>query len=209
MRAAGTLACVLLALASLGCSRQEAAWQSAQAADTAAAYERYLQDYPGGTHAGQARSRLLEARGRDAWQRALRLDSPEAYQRYLAEFPDGRHAAEARGRLAGFVRAGAQTDGGPPAPAAGAGALRQQATGPGHRLQLGAFGTETAAREAWSRLRAQHADLLGGLAAQVDAIDGGDRLLWRLQLGPMSEAQASRLCADLNLSRSDCLVVRE
>ena len=71
----------------------------AKVADTAAAYEAYLSEYPDGRHAAEAR-RLLKAihvREDDAaFARAKRADTAAAYAAYLSQYPDGRHAAQAR-----------------------------------------------------------------------------------------------------------------
>lgn len=209
------LLALLVASGTAGCSRQESAWRGARDADTAEAYEQYLQDFPAGTHASAARSRLLALREEEAWRQALRVDEPEAYQRYLAVHPQGRRAAEARARLAEFLR----NQAGPPArparsEAAGSVLLDGPAGWPagaaaGFRVQLGAFGEEQAARDAWQSLRLRHPDLLGALSARVDMAASGRATLWRLQAGPVDETTARTLCAALKSSGASCLVLTE
>ena len=88
-----------------GCSRQEADWGKAQRADTIAAYQQYLDDYPQGLHGKDAQARVGALVDEREWQRAIRLNTPEAYQVYLGGHPDGAHAADARARISDFVLA--------------------------------------------------------------------------------------------------------
>jgi SPOR domain len=98
-------ASLLLVLLLAGCSRQEADWGKAQRADTIAAYQQYLDDYPQGMHGKDAQARLTALVDEREWQRAIRLNTPEAYQVYLGGHPDGAHAADARARISDFVLA--------------------------------------------------------------------------------------------------------
>lgn len=206
------------------CSRQETAWHDASREDTVAAYGAYLQDYPAGAHAVQARQRLDELREQQDWQRALRIDAPESYQRYLAAHPGGRYDAAARERLADFLRARTAVAVEPPTVTAvvpqsagerepefdtpAAGTLIAAAESAGYRIQLGAFGSgERAARSAWQSLRTRHADLLGGLTSRVDVVTREGRNLWRLQAGPVSESHAREICRALVARGADCIVV--
>lgn len=203
LRTAGWMLVLAGGLLLTACSRQETAWRDAGQADTDAAYSAYLEDYPAGAHAAEARQRVGELREQQEWQRALRFDAPESYQHYLAAYPTGRFGATARERLAGFLRARAPQDDTRPA-----GALIAEAQRAGYRVQLGAFADgEQAARDAWRALRAHHPELLGRLAPRVDVVmrDGGS--LWRLQAGPLSEPRARELCAALAARGADCLVV--
>lgn len=206
------------------CSRQETAWHDASRDDTVAAYGAYLEDYPAGTHAAQARQRLDELREQQDWQRALKFDAPESYQRYLATHPGGRYGAAARERLADFLRARTAIAVEPPGVTAAvpqpalereprpdmpaAGTLIAAADSAGYRVQLGAFGGgEQAARRAWQSLHSRHADLLGDLASRVDVVIRDGRNLWRLQAGPLSEPRARKICAELAARGADCIVV--
>ncbi len=198
---------LLVVLGAAGCSRQESAWRSARAEDTVQAYERYLLDFPAGTHVNAARARLVALRDALAWRQALRVDEPEAYQRYLATHPEGYRTAEARARLADFLHRGKTERAGPLADTEVQGPAAQEDAG--RRVQLGAFGDERAARDAWQRLKVRHPDLLAGLTAGVDASVSGDVMLWRLQAGPVDETTARTLCAALESRGSPCLVLAE
>ena len=183
---------LVVALLLAGCSRQEAAWRSADSAGTAAAYEAYLESYPAGTHAAAARARVAALREAREWSHAERLGTPESYQRYLSSYPEGSHAAKARDRLADFM-GGARPPAGQPAA--------------GTMLQLGAYGTgAAAAEEGWRQLLARHADLLGEVAYRVESEPAASASLWRLKAGPVSAERAEALCLALKARGESCMV---
>jgi len=234
MRAGPFVVLVAAALAAGGCSRQESAWRQAERQDSVAAYETYLRDYPAGTHAPAARTRLADLREQQEWDRALRFNTPEAFQRYLSGYPAGRYAPAARERLSAFLLADGRAASLPqepgttapappvvpaprpapqvdpaPTPPPVAGRLIEAAGGGDFRIQLGAFAAgEAAARRAWRDLSARHGDLLEGLTPRVDVIRRGGRDLWRLQAGPLSEARAREVCAALRSRGAACLLAR-
>ncbi|QLH48536.1 MAG: SUMF1/EgtB/PvdO family nonheme iron enzyme [Candidatus Accumulibacter cognatus] len=102
-----------------------AAWQAAEAANTAAAYQAYLNEYPKGVYAAAARVKLagLAAQGqpqpqqpqppprvkselappedRDTalWQQVQAAGNRDYYETYLKEFPRGKYAPLARAEL--------------------------------------------------------------------------------------------------------------
>ena len=81
--------------------REDEDWRRARRVDTAAAYRRYLQAYPQGRYAGEARAILRDAYDRaeqDAWREAERIGTAAAYSAYLDQFPDGPNVAEAQRR---------------------------------------------------------------------------------------------------------------
>jgi len=187
---------LVVALLVAGCSRQEAAWRSADSMGTAAAYEAYLEAYPAGSHAATARARLAELREEGEWSRARALDAPESYQRYLASYPEGRHAEKARSRLGDFLDIPVAA----PPPAVDADIM----------VQLGAYGTgAAAAEEGWRQLLARHADLLGEVTHRVEPEPSGSASLWRLKVGPVSAERAAALCLALKARGESCLVLNE
>ena len=81
--------------------QEEDDWLRARRVNTVASFRRYLQAYPDGIYADEARRILRDARARaedDAWAEALRLDTPAAYSNYLDQFPSGANAIEAQRR---------------------------------------------------------------------------------------------------------------
>ena len=171
-----------------GCSRQESAWQDAARRNTPAAYQAYLDRYPGGAHASDARAGIVAAREAAAWARAERLRTPEAWQRYLADWPDGAHAAIARRSLVEFI---------PPPPATAPG---------GYEIQLGAWSDEASARAALAGWAGRQADL-GGQVPRIDGPAPGAAPVWRLRSGPYDEAAARVVCEDLKSAGVDCVAV--
>jgi len=171
------------------CSRQESGWRSAAAEDSVAAYARYLEDFPAGAHASEARARVAELMEQEAWSRANRLQTPEAWQRYLGEWPDGRHAQAARRQLALFVPVGV--------PAAGA----------AWSVQLGAYSSEAPARTALARHAREYAGELSGVRLVIRAPDDGATDVWRLRTTPLAEAAARELCGKLRERAVDCVPV--
>ena len=72
-------------------------------------------------------------------------------------------------------------------------------------VQLGAFGTDAAAREAWDALKRRHGDLLGRMDAEF--VTGNDVV--RVRAGPVSTpALAQLVCEQLKARNVDCFIVR-
>ena len=72
-------------------------------------------------------------------------------------------------------------------------------------VQLGAFGTDAAAREAWETLKKRHGDLLGRMDAEFSSGDG----VVRVRAGPVSTpALAQLVCEQLKARNVDCFIVR-
>ncbi len=178
---------IALACALAACSRQETGWRDARREDSVLAYETYLEHFPAGAHAEDARARIRELHEELEWARATKLQTPEAWQRYLGAFPEGRYAAEARERLSDFVLAKA-----PPEERA-------------YVVQLGAYSSEAAASADLSRLSRENADLLGNLKMHIEPPALGERPLWRLRAGPLTEAAARRTCVELETRALDCV----
>jgi hypothetical protein len=105
----------------------------------------------------------------------------------------------------------------PPPPAAASAAVARRVmpavgTGDGAkaaaRVQLGAMGSEPAARREWETLRQRHPALLAGLRPTIVRADlGGGKVVYRVQAGPLTdEAAAARLCGQLRRYGVGCVV---
>ncbi len=70
-------------------------WQAALEADTAYAYQLFLQDFPQSFHQAQART-LLDALDEKAWQAAKADGTESAIEAHLEQFPGGLHKTDAR-----------------------------------------------------------------------------------------------------------------
>jgi len=93
------------------------------------------------------------------------------------------------------------------APSGGPAALlrRPLAEETGVAVQVGAFRTAAAARNAWAALRKDHEDLLGGIEAAFVPGNG----LVRVQAGPaLAPAAAEIVCEKLKARNVDCFIVR-
>jgi hypothetical protein len=164
-------------------------WRHAAGEDTIAAYQAYLQDFPAGAHAVNARARLLELQQEEAWAKANRLGTPEAWQRYLGDWPEGRHAPDARRLLSEFVP--------------GSAALARDA----FAVQLGAYSTEEAARAGRENFARDHSTELANVQWQILAPRDVAIEYWRLRVGPFGEAPARDLCNRLKARGVDCVPV--
>lgn len=177
--------------------REQQEWDRALRFNTPEAFQRYLSRYPSGRYAQAARDRLSDF----LLARVPAADEP---------MPGAGPSPQPTPQPTPQPRATPAPDsaGEAPAPAATSGRLIAEATAPGSfRVQLGAFAAgEPAARRAWRNLSTRHPDLLDGLTPRVDVIRKGGRSLWRLQAGPLTEAQARELCAALRARGASCLV---
>ncbi|WP_101068351.1 peptidoglycan-binding domain-containing protein [Roseovarius salinarum] len=82
--------------------KERRAWRDARDADTAESYRAYLERYPDGPHADQARARLSEiaqAQEERAWHDARETDTVDAYRSFLNAYPQSRFAPQALRRL--------------------------------------------------------------------------------------------------------------
>lgn len=73
-------------------------------------------------------------------------------------------------------------------------------------IQLGAYGSEASARDAWGRLSKRFA-YLAPLTTSVEAAQVGDTTLYRLRASAGTAAQANGLCGKLKVAGESCLVV--
>jgi hypothetical protein len=204
---ARALLLVAACLAAVACSRQDAAWHQAEAHGTESGYQSYLESYPDGLYAHEARRRLARLQDDREWSRAERLGTPESYQRYLSRYPEGARAKVAQERLAVFLQ--------PPVSDADAAAPQAdiEVTAPAardHWLQLGAFvGGEPAAEAAWQRLAAEHPQALQGLGHRIIRTPLGSGDLWRLFAGPVPAGEGEARCAAIRFDGGSCLLRAE
>src|ERR1039458_9872547 len=111
------LAMVLGTLVIAGCSREGADWKSASTADTAEAYQQFVQQHPKSANVVQAQARIAQIADDRDWQAAAAADTRDAYGQYIAQHAEGKWAQEARIRIENFAQA-ATTGGAGGTPAA-------------------------------------------------------------------------------------------
>jgi len=82
--------------------------------------------------------------------------------------------------------------------------------GGGWVVQLGAVQSEAQAKSEWARLKAMHKDQLDNLGPDIVRVDlGAKGIFWRVRGGPLDEAQARMLCAELAKQSQGCIVARK
>ncbi len=92
-----------------------------------------------------------------------------------------------------------------PAPVAAARPVTGSAT---RMVQLGAVRTEEAAKAEWRRLQTKFRNQLGNLTVNVQKADLGARgIYWRIQGGPVSEAESKSICDALKAAAQSCISV--
>src|SRR6185437_6601748 len=100
---------VLSAALLVGCSSAQSDWSQANASNTVAAYQRFLDQHPNTTQAVVARNRIHALEDQQAWAQAQQANTLQAFQTYLREQPSGIHVAEAKDRMAANERMTAWT----------------------------------------------------------------------------------------------------
>jgi formylglycine-generating enzyme required for sulfatase activity len=90
-------------------TEERARWRAALEADTAYAYQLFLEDYPQSVHEAQAREQL-DALDDKAWQQVKAEGSKSAIEAYMEQFPGGLHETDARILLKEFELAEAEAD---------------------------------------------------------------------------------------------------
>lgn len=78
--------------------------------------------------------------------------------------------------------------------------------GGGAMIQLGAYGTQSGAEQAWTAL-SKRFDYLAGLEKSVSPVDVNGATLYRLRARAGSNGQANDLCGKLKIAGENCLAV--
>lgn len=225
------LACALAALA--GCSHEAADWQAATNANTVAAYQHFVGQYPKSAHDADAQTRIAQLQEAQDWQTATGADTRQAYEQYLSQHPDGPNAQEARIRIENFAQAasaagaagaaGAAAAAPPtaakprtesraqaatPKPARGKAPRAVASGGEVHYVQLGAFHSRAHAEHHWKELTRRFGHDLAGLTPRYVTGKSHAAPVVRLQVALSSRAQAQSLCAKLRAHAQACVAAR-
>ena len=86
------VACALLFVAACGANRD---FETAERANTPAAWEEYLRQHPNGGNSHEARERLVARVDDREWSRADAAHTQSAYEAYLRAYPQGIHSQAA------------------------------------------------------------------------------------------------------------------
>ncbi|MBK7112181.1 MAG: WG repeat-containing protein [Flavobacteriales bacterium] len=97
-----TIGAVGVSYTSIQAQRQhvyDLAWDKARGQNTVAAYQRYVEQYPAGTRAEEARTIMHHL----AFTETREANTAVAYKKFINGFPDAREVYEARTRLQGAI----------------------------------------------------------------------------------------------------------
>src|SRR5690348_10528522 len=156
-RAAGPIAAAVVLTLVSACSRTQHDWRVAQQANTAGAYNVFVERHPDSELAGVARQRIAQLTEEAAWQQATRANTAAAYQDYLTKYPNGSWSQDARIRMESRSMTAQAPQDAPPAMSAGGELVSTPASpvvrandpvaNPGRAaVQLGAFSSVANAR---------------------------------------------------------------
>lgn len=216
---ASFVVCLLATGALVACSSPNADWQKASDRGTVAAYRHFIEQHPNDPRVQQARDRIAGLEDTQAWQTANSAGTEQAYRHYLRRYPDGAYTAQAQGALTRLKEASAWRS----AKSAGTAAAYQAFVHAfpnaveasraqaeidklaGYQVELGRYGSASAASAAAKRIKARFASVL--TAVQVVAPSGANRLT-TLRSQQMSHAAALAACERLRRARQRCAVVK-
>ncbi len=123
----------------------------------------------------------------------------------IARLPQFRRAPEVAAWFANPTAKGPERPSTQSPPKPGRGANKAES---GVHLQLGAFGSENAARNEWVRLQQKLPNLLGGYEPAITTAQHNGATVWRLRIGGFGDpAAAGDLCAQLRSTATSCLVL--
>ena len=92
----------LLAGMAAACSEEQRDWRSAEAADSAEGWQRFVDQHPDSELVNQARNRIAQLEARRDFQYAERIGTVDAYRDFLTHHPSGRWSEHARIRIESF-----------------------------------------------------------------------------------------------------------
>ncbi len=218
---AGAAGAALISLTLLGCSSAQEDWKKADAQNTVAAYQEFLEQHPNTQQSVEARSRIHALKDEQAWSEAQKNNTIQAYQQYLHDLPNGIHSEESRERITSLERAdawkSAQADGKAPALEA---FLQKYPSGPEataarakldeiktheYRVQLASFHAKQDAEKARQKLEAKYGKVVHDL--EVVPASPTDKLNL-IRSAPMTEEEAQSACGTLKKEHQHCQVVK-
>ena len=92
----------LLAGMAAACGQEQQDWRSAEAADSAEGWQRFVDQHPDSELVNQARNRIAQLEARRDFQYAERIGTVDAYRDFLTHHPSGRWSEHARIRIESF-----------------------------------------------------------------------------------------------------------
>lgn len=204
--------CAGLTLA--GCGFAEYDWNKALTANTVTAYQTFLQHHPTNKHADDARGRMLALRDDQAWALAQATNTVAGYQDYLKSESGGVHAGDAQYQITSLQRAAAwkvlQKDESAAALQAflhqypqglESNQARQVLSTLDYRVQLAVARSQSAAERRREELQARFGKVVHDVVVMAPtSVHTG----YRVTSEPMTQADASSACAQLERSHQSC-----
>jgi outer membrane protein assembly factor BamD (BamD/ComL family) len=201
------------------CSSSESDWKKADAQNTVAAYQDFLQQHPNDQHASQASQRIQALQDDQAWADAQKANTSDSLQQYLQKYPSGTHAEDAKTLMAGLERAAAwkvaQTAN---TESALQDFIQKYSQGPevdlaksqleklkGYRVELAKSHSQKEADKTLASLKARDATEFHDL---VVIPPSGSEKLYRIASGPMTEESAKSACEKLRKAHQHCETVK-
>jgi outer membrane protein assembly factor BamD (BamD/ComL family) len=210
------IACIAATLAA--CNSAKSDWNEATAANTVAAYQRFLQQHPGDKQADDAKGRILALKDDQAWSRAQAADTLDAYQAYLTAESGGVHVGDAKYHITALHRAADWKAIPADASAAALQAfLTQYPQGVesneararlkqlDYRVQLADLHSEAAAEHKRQQLESRFGAVLHEL--RIVPPSSADKL-FSVASEPMSQAMAGSACEKIERAHQSCKVVQ-
>ncbi|MGN6451601.1 MAG: SPOR domain-containing protein [Steroidobacteraceae bacterium] len=102
-RAGRAVLCAVLAGITAGCSQEQQDWRAAEGADSAEAWQLFLEQHPDSELVNQARERIEQLQTRRDFQHADAIGTVEAYRAFIAHHPSGTWSERARIRIESFA----------------------------------------------------------------------------------------------------------
>ena len=95
---------ILVTLLQVGCDTPERDWTRTKAANTIAAYRKFVDAHPKSNHAANARARYRALQDEFNWASAQWTNTGGGFKNYLQSEPDGRHVREAQAQMLEYER---------------------------------------------------------------------------------------------------------
>ncbi len=211
-------ACVALAMTACGTADKD--WANANAQNTVAGYQSFLDKHAGDQRVQEARTHIATLQDDSAWKTAQDGNSVDSYKQYIQNRPDGTHVQAARDQITGLERANAwkvaQSDGSatsleaflqkyPQGAEADRAKQKLAALHADYRAELGVFHDEHAADHKRSQLQSRFSSVL----KEVDVLspDSANKR-YRVMSGLMDRHAADSVCASLKRDHQTCEVIR-
>lgn len=200
------------------CNPAERDWHKTTTANTAEAYQTFIQDHPNSEHVDEARGRTFALHDDEAWAMAQATNTVAGFQEYLRKEPGGIHAGEARYQMTALQRADAwkvtKNDMSPATLQAfldrypqglESNEARRKLSALSYRVELADAPSKALAEHSRARLQAR----FGKVVHEVMVVPpSAPDTHYRVTSGPMSQADANSACAAVERMHHSCKLIQ-